>query len=102
MRKTTILTVALAGWLVGAHAYAHQGATHSRGTVKEITADRIVLTTTEGTSVVVAIAPDTRIFRGHRAIRPADVHPGERAVVHAASHGGKLEAIEVTVAESAK
>ncbi len=102
MRKTTIVMVALAGWLVGARAGAHEGGMHERGTVKEVAADRIVLATTEGTSVTIAILPDTHIFRGHRAIRPADIHPGERAVVHAASHDGKMEATEVMVADTAK
>jgi hypothetical protein len=102
MRKKTMFTVALAGWLVAASAYAHEGGSHSRGTVKEITDDRIVLSTTQGASVTVAIAPDTRFVRGHRTIRAADVRPGERVVVHAANHDGKLEATEVMVAETAK
>ena len=102
MRKGMILTVALAGWLAGASAYAHEGGAHSRGTVKEITADRIVLTTTEGKSITVAMTPDTRIVQGHRTIRAVDVRPGERAVVHAATHDGKLEATEVMVAETAE
>lgn len=102
MRIAPASFLVLAAWLAGASALAHEGGSHPRGTVKEITADRIVLTTPEGASVTVAMAPDTRILRGHRLIGAAEVRPGERAVVHAATHGGKLEATEVMVAEAPK
>jgi hypothetical protein len=102
MRPAVALSLALVVWVLNSSAQAHEGGTHSRGTVKEITADRLVLTTTDGTSVTVALAPGTRILRGHEAIRASDVHPGERAVVHAATREGKLEATEVKVAASPK
>lgn len=99
MRKMRMLVLALACSAFGATTHAHEGGVHSRGTVKEITADRIVLMTTEGKRVTLAIAAGTRIVRGHRRITTAEVHPGERAVVHAAARDGKLEATEVMVAE---
>ncbi len=102
MKKAMILVLALAGSTVGSAAHAHEGGMHSRGTVKEITADRIVLLTTDGKDVTVAMDPETRIVRGHHTITAADVHPGERAVVHASNHGGKLEATEVMVAAAPK
>ncbi len=98
------IPIALPSWLVVAaclltsSAQAHEGGTHSRGTVEEITADRIVLATPEGKSVTIVLDPDTRILRGDHVIRPSDVRPGERAVVHAASRQGKLAATEVMVA----
>ncbi len=98
MRKRMVVVVALVGSLLGAKAQAHEGGVHSRGTVKEITADRLVLLTAEGKSVSVAMDAETRIVRGDHTITPAEVRPGERAVVHAASRDGKLEAIEVMVA----
>jgi hypothetical protein len=102
MRKVLVLAVVLAGSSFGASAYAHEGGMHSHGTVKEITADRIVITTTEGKDVAVGLDPETRIVRGHQTITPADVRPGERAVVHATNRDGKVEATEVMVAQTAK
>ncbi len=85
---------------VGARvARAHEGGAHERGTVKEITADRIVLATTAGTEVTVALSSETQIVRGKRVITTKDVRPGERAVVHASKHGERLEATEVMVAD---
>jgi hypothetical protein len=92
---------AIVAWIFGATAMAHEGGMHTRGTVKEITADRIVLTTAEGKDVGVAMDAETRILRGHRPIGPADVRTGERVVVHAANRDGKLEATQVMVADSA-
>ncbi len=102
MRLAAALPLLLAAWVLGPSAQAHEGGTHARGTVKEITADRLVLTTTEGASVTVAMAPGTRILRGREAIRASEVHPGERAVVHAATRDGRLEATEVMVAAPSK
>ncbi len=98
MRRGRRLLVVVA-WLVGATALAHEGGTHAKGTVKEITPDRIVLATTGGTELSVALVSGTQIVRGHHAIAVKDVHPGERAVVHAARRGERLEATEVMVAE---
>ncbi len=102
MHRLRILILALAGSLVGAATYAHEGGVHSRGTVKEIAADRIVLMTADGKSVTVAMDAETRIVRGRRTITAEEVRPGERAVVHAANRDGKLEATEVMVADVAK
>ena len=102
MPRVAILSLALAGWLLGATAQAHEGGAHSRGTIKEIDADRIVLTTAQGAEVAIPMAPSTRILRGKRSIQAADVHPGERAVVHAASRGGKLEAEVVMLGEGSR
>jgi hypothetical protein len=102
MRKLMTPGLVLAGWLLGASAEAHEGGAHSLGTVKEIAADRIVLGTKDGKEVVFPMTAGTRIVRGHQPIRPADVHPGERAVVHATTRDGKLEAVEVRVAEGPK
>lgn len=100
MRSSTLQAIALTlGLLAAASGRAHEGGTHSRGTVKEIAADRIVLVTGEGASVTVPMDAETRILRGRRTITAADVHPGERAVVHAAPRDGKIEATEVMVAE---
>jgi hypothetical protein len=92
MQRVAILSLALAGSLLGAVAQAHEGGAHARGTVKEISAERIVLTTAQGAEVAIPMAPSTRILRGKKSIQAAEVRLGERAVVHAASRDGKLEA----------
>ncbi len=101
-KHTAILrSLVLAGALAAIPAGAHEGGTHARGTVAEITQERIVLSTTEGKRVTVSLTPGTRILRGHRSIQPSDIRAGERVVVHAAPRGGQLEATEVMVARKA-
>lgn len=85
--------------LAGAPALAHEGGTHAKGTVKEMSAERIVLVTTSGTELSLAIVSGTQITRGRRTIQASDVRPGERAVVHSAKRGERLEATVVMVAE---
>ncbi len=99
MRVVRLSLLVVIAWLAAARALAHEGGAHARGTVKEITADRLVLTTTSGGEVSVALVPGTQFVRGNRGISAADVHPGERAVIHASKHGERLEATEVMVAE---
>jgi hypothetical protein len=99
MRVGTIICLALAGSLLGASVLAHEGGAHSLGTVKEISSDRIVITTAQGTDVTIPMSASTRILRGKKPIRATDVRPGERAVVHATHHDGKLEAAVVMVSE---
>jgi hypothetical protein len=98
MRSRATRSLLLAGWLLGAPALAHEGGTHARGTVQEVAADRIVLRTTEGKLLSLPLTTRTRCLRGAREIQPSEIKPGERAVVHAASREGKLEAAEVRVA----
>jgi hypothetical protein len=96
------MVLAMVVWLVGTAALAHEGGAHTRGTVKEITADRIVVVTTDEKEVVVALGAETRILRGQRVIGPTDVRPGERVIVHSTTHDGELEATRVMVAEAVK
>lgn len=98
MKLTTTLVAALV-WLSASTALAHEGGTDARGTVKEITSERIVLETPRGTELKVGLVSGTVILRGERAISAQEIHAGERAVVHAAMRAGKLEAMEIKVAE---
>ena len=102
MRIATLSWLVTVAWLLGASAQAHEGGTHSRGTVQEIAADRIVLATPEGRRVAIGMEPDTRIVRGDHVIRVSDVRLGERAVVHASAHDGNLVATEVMLAAAPK
>ncbi|BDG02405.1 DUF5666 domain-containing protein [Anaeromyxobacter oryzae] len=81
--------------LIGGSALAHEGGAHVRGVVKEISAERLVVDTPSGEAVTVALTPETRITRGTVTIHAADVHPGDRAVVHAKRGAGQLQATDV-------
>ena len=86
------LLVAALGW---SSALAHEGGLHARGVVREVTKERIVLTTIEGKSFTASMGPATRIQRGGKAVGVGEIHAGERAVVHARRDGDRLEATEV-------
>lgn len=98
MRILGAIVVAAAVCLAGA-ASGHEGGTDARGVVKEIAPNRLVLTTTTGVELSVALVPETRIRRGPRAVPATEIRKGERAVVHAASRGGGLAATDVKLAE---
>jgi hypothetical protein len=93
-----VLAVAIA-W--AGSAGAHEGGAHVRGVVKEVAAARLVLSDPTGETVSVALAPDTRITRGAVVVPLADVHPGDRAVVHAKHVGEALQATEIKLGETA-
>lgn len=94
MRKLVgrALLIAAMGW---SPALAHEGGLHARGVVREVTKERIVLTTTEGKDFTASMGPATRIVRGGKAVGVGEIHAGERAVVHAKRDGERLEATEV-------
>ena len=102
MRFVTRSLQVLASLLIAVSAGAHEGGLHSRGIVKEIAPDRLVIASTAGGEVSVTLVPRTRVLRGKRVVPITDIEQGERAVVHAASKGGGLEATEVRLAERAK
>lgn len=81
---------------------AHEGGMHARGIVKEITRERIVLTTPEGKPLTIALGPRTRIIRGKQVVQVEGVRPGERAVVHATRTAGQLEATDVKLGSAKK
>ena len=81
--------------LMAGSALAHEGGAHVRGVVKEVTAEGLVVATPAGEAVTIALTPGTRLTRGTSAVPVSDVHPGDRAVVHAKKTAGRLEATEV-------
>jgi hypothetical protein len=87
-----------AALLAGGLATAHEGGTDARGVVKVITAEELVVETTTGAELRVALVPTTEVQRGKQRILPREVRAGERVVVHAAPRGGRLEATLVRVA----
>lgn len=94
VKKAVIIGV-LAGPVLAA---GHEGGLDARGTIKQIGPDEIVLSTTQGKDQAYALGPDTKFRRGAAPARREDVHPGERAVVHARRDGEKLRATEIRLA----
>lgn len=88
--------------LLGGEARAHEGGMHARGVVKEISAERIVLTTREGKPLAFTLGPETRILRGNERVPPEAVRTGERAIVHARRKAGQLEATDVKLGPARK
>jgi hypothetical protein len=105
MTKTAIRTaaravalLALALGLAGA-ANAHEGHEHeARGTVKDLSAERLVLTATDGKEVEFVLAPETKFLRGEVSVPRAEVEIGERAIVKYHEMGEMKHAAEVKLA----
>ena len=95
--KKMVIIGALAG---PALAAGHEGGLDARGTIKQIGPDEVVLSTAQGKEQAYALGPDTKFRRGTAPARREDVHPGERAVVHARRDGEKLRATEIRLAPS--
>jgi phosphomannomutase len=94
-----LLALLLAFFLTGV-AYAHNGMEHVMGTVGAITATTIdVKTGPESVRTVITNAR-TMWMKGKAMVKPADVHVGDRIVIHAAKKDGKLVAAEVEVGEA--
>jgi len=94
----TTLCIALATTLaIPAVALGHGSGVHTRGTIKEVTPDHVILTA-KGADQAFALGADTSIVRGEGPVRIEDVRVGERAVVHARREGGKLRATEIRLA----
>jgi hypothetical protein len=100
MKKWFAGAVVVVTVLIGGSALAHEGGKHVRGIVKEVSAERLVLTTADGEEVSVVLEPDTRITRGTTVVHASDVHSGDRAVVHAKPAGGRLQATEVKLGDA--
>ncbi len=81
--------------LLNGAARAHEGGVHERGVVKEISAERLVLTTSGGKPLAFTLGPETRILRGNERVPVEAVRAGERAIVHARRQAGRLEATDV-------
>lgn len=96
--KAVALAAGAALLLLPAVPLAHAGGHDARGTVKELTEERIVLTTVQGREEAFLLGEDTRFERGHAPARREDVRVGERAVVHGRRDGKDLRATTVRLA----
>lgn len=89
-----VLTMALA---VPTSAFGHEGGHRVYGSVKEITADRLVVSDEHGKDTVFVLSPGTRIFRDHKPTTWEKVKVGERVVVKGTDASGRMEATSVNL-----
>jgi Cu/Ag efflux protein CusF len=76
-------------------AFAHGKQQKFMGTVKEISANQIVITTTDGRIRNIETGPETKFLNGGQPAKASDLAIGERVVIEADEHGGKLIAEKV-------
>lgn len=93
MRKLVVLLALV----LNSPALAHDEGVHARGIVKEVSANRLVITDQSGKEVVFALTPSTTFFREKAVIPRETLKVGDRAVVHGDMTGAGLSAKTVKV-----
>jgi hypothetical protein len=81
MRTVTSWTVSLLLMLTPGIAAAHTGG-HAMGTISAFDRDHIELTTQDGKTISVKLAPDTKYYRGDEPASAADLVVGLRCMIH--------------------
>jgi hypothetical protein len=94
MNKVLKLLVACALAVATSGAWAHGTGVHAKGTLKRVSAARLVVQTEEGEKAF-QLSPATKFLKGSSPSSAADLHPGDRVVVHAKEANGALEATQV-------
>jgi len=69
--------------LISVAAFAHGGEEHVIGTVTKASPDSIIVKTTAGKMVTVAVAPETKFIKDKGASKITDLNVGDRVVIHA-------------------
>ncbi|WP_242344625.1 DUF5666 domain-containing protein [Anaeromyxobacter terrae] len=87
--------MALVPLLATSPAAAHEEHGRAMGVVQSVTAEQLVVKTTDGHSVAFTVTPETRFFQGEKPARREDVQAGQRAVVQGTRDGERLRAITV-------
>jgi aspartyl/asparaginyl beta-hydroxylase (cupin superfamily) len=91
--------------LVTSSAFAHGNKVHVRGTVDKLSADSVLVKTSDGKSVEVKLLPATvYILRSNGEDKPAkfaDLAAGNYVVIHATPKDSTLEADEIKFSASA-
>jgi hypothetical protein len=96
--KAVSVLVLLFAWTL---AFAHGGGEHVLGTVAATSSHSITVKTRSGETTEVELTQATKFMRSEAAVTLADVHPGDRVVVHTRKQAGKLVAIEVQLGAKA-
>ena len=77
--------------------FAHGNEQHVMGTVSAIGTNSITIKTTSGALTETLLTDKTKFSKSGQTVTLKDIHVGDRVVVHAAKHDGKLEATTVQV-----
>lgn len=93
----TLLTVLVV--MVSTPALAHEAGVHARGTVRTVSPTKLDVDTAAGVKTF-NLTPMTKFTRGHDGVTAADVHTGDRVVVHGAARNGHTEAVEVRLGDA--
>jgi hypothetical protein len=88
------LTCAL---LLSTFAAAHGGMDHVMGIVSLLSSHSISVKATDGTTKVVEFDGETKFLKGETSAAAADVHVGDRVVIHAHKTDNTLHAAEVKI-----
>jgi hypothetical protein len=94
MKKTII---SLLVFLLATAAFAHAGHHHVFGTVKQLTADALLVHTREGTDTTIALTKATVYKRGGADTTRADLVPGARVVIDMTTDGKSAESVKIAV-----
>ena len=102
MRKNWIVAVAIAGALVlPVVARAHEGHTHKvMGTVASVDGTHVMVTTTDGKTVMVMLDKKTTVTRGKTKLDAAAVKVGERVVVEGTDQKNMVTAKTIKLGET--
>jgi hypothetical protein len=103
MRKNWIVAVAIAGALVlPVVARAHEGHTHKvMGTVASVDGAHVMVTTTDGKTVMVMLDKKTTVTRGKAKLDAAAVKVGERVVVEGTEQKNMVTAKTIKLGDTA-
>ena len=98
--KLASLSLMLALGLTAGVALAHGDKKHVVGTVEKLSPDAVTVKTADGKSVEVKLVATTAyvVLGADKVAKPAkaaDLHVGDRVVIHATPKGETLEAAEV-------
>jgi hypothetical protein len=74
---------------------AHGGGPHLKGTISAIAPDQITVKDPDNHESQAKITPETRFIRSKAMGSRADLHQGDRVVVHTRKKADGLEAVEV-------
>jgi len=94
MKKTIASLFVL---LLATAAFAHAGHHHVYGTVKQLTADALLVHTREGTDATISLTKATLYKRGDADAKRADLVPGVRVIVDMTTDGKSAEIVKIGV-----
>ncbi len=100
--KTALNTLTAVVLLTGFAAFAHGDEKHLKGIVTKVEGMTLTLAIEKGEPLVVNLDEKTAFTRGAAKVTLRDLAVGDKAVIHAKEHDGKMIAHEVKLAAASK